>query len=112
MTPSGKSNPGWWDLVTAGVMPELSVAVGSVQVTIIDVLPIGVTMLMGPGQLLTTGGVVSCPSTALKENGHKKVLVVISHELHEPLKDNLYIKKQKLKSHYFDRINTGGSEYH
>ena len=63
MVPRGKLSPGTCDLVIAGVTPELSVTVGSVHVTIIDVVPMATLKLSGSGQPLTVGGVVSWPST-------------------------------------------------
>ena len=66
MVPRGKLSPGTCDLVMAGVTPELSVTVGSVQVTTIDVVPMATLKLSGSGQPLTVGGVVSWPKSVKK----------------------------------------------
>ena len=42
-----------------GVMPELSVAVGSVQVTGVEVSPTGIVTARESGHPFMTGGVVS-----------------------------------------------------
>ena len=43
--------------------PVLSVAVGSVHVTLNDEVPKGMVFVMELGQAMTTGGVVSAPTT-------------------------------------------------
>ena len=63
MFPTGKVSPGICDLVIAGTRPELSVIVGSVQVTAMEVAPRGTTTRMGSGQFDTTGGMVSGSAT-------------------------------------------------
>ncbi len=45
--------------MTVGGVPELSVAVGSVQVNVPEVLPGGTEKLRGSGQPLMLGGVLS-----------------------------------------------------
>ncbi len=37
--PLGNVLPGSWDLTTVGVEPELSVAVGSIHTTVLEVVP-------------------------------------------------------------------------
>ena len=49
-------------------MPELSVAVGSVHVILIELIPIGMVISSGSGQLLINGGIVSSPAAVLEEN--------------------------------------------
>ena len=61
VVPTGKSVPGWWDWVTVGAIPELSVAVGSVQVNVPELLPGGTIKFRGSGQPLNVGGTVSSP---------------------------------------------------
>ena len=57
--PSGKLSPGWWVLVTLGSIPELSVAVGSSQVTARDEIPNGTSYIMESGQIWMRGDSVS-----------------------------------------------------
>ena len=54
--------------MTVGVTPELSVAVGSVHVTLIEVMSSGMVIAIGAGQLLITGCIVSSPTAVLVEN--------------------------------------------
>ena len=67
VVPMEKLSPGWCDWVIVGVMPELSVAVGSTQVTLIEVIPNGIMMVRGSEQPFTRGGVVSSPIAILIE---------------------------------------------
>ena len=60
-------SPGWCDRTRTGVTPESSTAVGSVQVTTLEVVPTGVVSMIEVGQLLTTGAVVSLRGTVGKE---------------------------------------------
>ena len=63
VVPIGKLSPEWWVWVTVGVMPELSDAKGSVQVTVRRDVPRGMTIGRGSGQEVITGGIVSCCAT-------------------------------------------------
>ena len=49
------------------MIPELSIAVGSIQIALMDVEPNGTVSVTGSGQLLITGGVVSCSESELKK---------------------------------------------
>ena len=57
--PSGKRSPGLPELVDKTVPPELSVAVGAVQVTPVLVVPNGTDRVISKGQLLITGAETS-----------------------------------------------------
>ena len=63
VVPTGKLSPGRWDLLRAGGSPELSIAVGSVHVTIPKDVPRGTVVMVVCGQLLITGGVESTSLT-------------------------------------------------
>lgn len=54
VTPIGKTSPGACDAVRA-TDPESSVAVGSGQVTLTSVIPLGVVKITSLGQLVMTG---------------------------------------------------------
>ena len=55
--------------MTTGVSPELSVAVGSVHDTMVEVVPPKATFwVIGPGHPLMTGGMVSTVVTACVNN--------------------------------------------
>ncbi len=57
-------SPGWWDLVTTGATPELSIAVGSIHVTDFVDVPEGAVSVMGAvGQPVMTGGMLSVALT-------------------------------------------------
>ena len=58
VVPTLKKVPGWWVLSVRVTTPELSVAVGSVQLTVVPVLPDGTVTTMSLASLIT-GGVVS-----------------------------------------------------
>ena len=58
MVPTGDVVPDGMEGVWSEV-PELSVDVGSVQVTGVPVVPNGTVTVMSDGKLVTTGGVVS-----------------------------------------------------
>ena len=51
--------PGPWDLVRVGANPELSIAVGSTQIAVVDVCPSGIVMVLSDGQSNILGGRVS-----------------------------------------------------
>ncbi len=55
VVPTGKLLPGSCDLVTVGVIPELSVAVGSIQVAIVVEAPRGRVYCMDSGHPLIMG---------------------------------------------------------
>ena len=57
--PTLKVSPGELVLVTVGVTPELSVAVGEVHVTETPVDPLGMVTLMSDGHPEMTGAVLS-----------------------------------------------------
>ena len=57
--PTLKVSPGELVLVTVGVTPELSVAVGEVHVTETPVEPVGMATLMSDGHPEMTGAVLS-----------------------------------------------------
>ncbi len=59
VSPTKKISPEWWVWVTIGIMPELSVAVGSDQVTGTDRIPGGTMYIAELGQPVITGGVTS-----------------------------------------------------
>lgn len=63
VTPIGNISPGTCDLTTVDALPELSVAVGSNQVTESDVVPGINVRLIGPGQFVMSGGVMSSSCT-------------------------------------------------
>ena len=58
VVPTGKKVPGAWVLDEAGVAPELSVAVGSVHVTVVPVTPL-LTVVETSLMHETVGGMVS-----------------------------------------------------
>lgn len=58
-----KRSPGRLVLNTVGCIPELSTAVGSVQVTLRDGVPNGTVLVKDSGQLRTVGRMVSTPIT-------------------------------------------------
>ena len=58
VVPTLKKVPGWWVLPVRVTTPELSVAVGSVQLTVVPVLPDGTVVKISLMPLIT-GGVVS-----------------------------------------------------
>ena len=69
VVPTGKVSLGLCDLETVGGIPELSVAVGSVQPTAADGVPNGIVAEMGKvGQPVMTGGIVS---SSISENDNK-----------------------------------------
>ena len=55
----GKNNPGMCEREISGAIPESSVAVGSIHVTVVPVEVGGIVRLIVPGQPLMTGGSVS-----------------------------------------------------
>ena len=57
--PVENTSPGWCVCSCVATVPDSSVAVGSVQVAVAMLWPNGAETLIGPGQLLTTGGVLS-----------------------------------------------------
>ncbi len=59
VVPTKKISPEWWDWTNVGVMPELSIAVISVQVTFINWVPGGTMYVADCGQPMIIGGVVS-----------------------------------------------------
>ena len=59
VVPTGKSLFGACVLRTVGVLPELSVAVGSVQTTKAELTPAEAVIRMSSGHPLTNGGIVS-----------------------------------------------------
>ncbi len=58
MVPTTKKDPGAWLLDVRVTMPELSVAVGSVQVTVVPATPVLTVWAMSLRQAMT-GGIVS-----------------------------------------------------
>ena len=58
MVPTGKNCPGVWVLVDRDAVPPLSVAVGSVQVTVVPPTPL-LTALVTSLMQETVGGMVS-----------------------------------------------------
>ena len=67
MVPTPKKDPGVCVLVLVGIAPELSVAVGSVQTTVVPVLPVVVVAVTSLMQL-TVGATVSA------DGGNKNVI--------------------------------------
>ena len=63
VVPTGKVAPGWWVLETAGIPPELSVAVGGIQVTERDGVLHGTGYVSEFGHPLITGAVLSTANT-------------------------------------------------
>ena len=63
VVPTGKLCPGWCVLITVGWLPELSTAVGSVQVATPDGVPRDTVIVIGWGQPNTTGAELSTAST-------------------------------------------------
>ena len=65
--------------MTSGVTPELSVAVGSVHDTTVEVVPTATLWVIGSGHPLTTGGTLSIVVTACVNNGrdlrHKDIFI-------------------------------------
>ena len=58
VVPTGKNDPGVWVLDDRDTMPELSVAVGSTQVTVLPLIPLVTVSNTSPMQE-TTGGMLS-----------------------------------------------------
>ena len=55
VVPTLKKDPGWWVLPVRETTPELSVAVGSVHVTVAPVLPVVVVTVTSLMQAMTGG---------------------------------------------------------
>lgn len=70
VSPTAKSYPGLWLWINSTRPPELSVAVGSTQVTEVETVPLETLKLIGLGQLLMTGGVVSKVETIYQHKKH------------------------------------------
>ena len=62
-----KVDPGTLVLTRVGGTPELSVAVGSVQPTIVEVLPCGAGISISVGQPNTIGGMTSIGAEELMD---------------------------------------------
>ena len=62
VVPTGKDDPGAWDLLRVGATTESSVAVGSVQIAVAKLLPTGAwTLIALRGHPVITGGTLSTP---------------------------------------------------
>ncbi len=59
VTPKVNVSPDWCELVTCGGTPESSVAVGFIQVTVDDGVPGDTICVIGSGQPLITGAMLS-----------------------------------------------------
>ena len=64
VVPTGKNAPGAWVLEVSETIPELSVAVGSVHVTVVPPTPVATVSVMSPMQAIT-GATVSTVRTRL-----------------------------------------------
>ena len=63
VVPTLKKLPGWWLLETVGIPPELSVAVGGIQVTGTDDVPDDTDMVMEFGHPKIIGATLSTANT-------------------------------------------------
>ena len=61
--PTGKLAPGWWVVDSDSTPPELSIAVGGIQVATADVVPHGIERNCVSGQPLIMGAIVSIALT-------------------------------------------------
>ena len=72
--PTAKNEPGAWLLSVKVVVPELSVAVGSVQVTVVPPTPVLTVVVISLMQAMV-GGVVSTVGGEIMEMEVLKILV-------------------------------------
>ena len=79
--PTGKNDPGVWVLDDRDTIPELSVAVGSTQVTVLPLTP-NVTVSNTSPMQETTGGILSTVwrNVLLLDFDFKNVLLNIGNE--------------------------------
>ncbi len=76
MVPTTKKVPGAWLLDVNVTMPELSVAVGSVQVTVVPATPLPTVVVMSLIQLMT-GGTVSSVGKCKEGKKNIKIIVIL-----------------------------------
>ena len=108
MVPWLNAAPGPRVFSKVGGTPELSVAVGSVHVTVVAVLPVGAVTVMSSGQPVITGGVRSSEGTVGVETRFgsfvKYKLILLGQGCH-PLIISFYSFNHRKKYHSLQKCD-------